>query len=68
MRLPLRTLLAYMDDILDPSDHEELGRKIEASPFATELNHRTRDAVRRLRLSAHEPLPTDADDVHGADP
>jgi hypothetical protein len=50
MRLTLRTLLAYMDDILDPADQEELGHKIESSPFATELIHRSRDAVRRLRV------------------
>jgi hypothetical protein len=60
-------LLAYMDDILDPSDQEELGRKIEASPFATELIHRSRDAVRRLRLSAPDVLAGDSDDVHGGD-
>ena len=52
MRLTLRTLLAYMDDVLDPADHEELERKIESSDFATELIHRSRDAVRRLRLGA----------------
>ncbi|MCC6491984.1 MAG: hypothetical protein IT424_03075 [Pirellulales bacterium] len=67
MRLTLRTLLAYMDDVLDPADQEELGRKIESSAFATELIHRSRDAVRRLRLSAPDVLAGADDDIHGSD-
>ncbi|MEX2170907.1 MAG: hypothetical protein WD851_16435 [Pirellulales bacterium] len=52
MRLTLRTLLAYMDDILEPQDHDELEKRIEASDFAHDLIHRTRDTMRRLRLTA----------------
>lgn len=54
MRLTLRTLLAYLDDRLPPSNAKEIGQKISKSPFAMELTERIRDVVRRRRLAAPE--------------
>lgn len=58
MRLTLRTLLAYMDEILEPADREELAKKVESSDFANDLILRTKDTMRRLRLSAPQVVGT----------
>lgn len=54
MRLTLRTLLAYMDDVLDKSHAPEIGNKVNASTNATALVNRIREVVRRRRLLAPE--------------
>lgn len=55
MRLTLRTLLAYMDGMLDPEDEKVLDAKIKESEFASDLVERIRNAMRQLRLGAPQP-------------
>jgi hypothetical protein len=52
MRLTLRTLLAYLDDILEPSQAKEIGDKVNESSFASSLVSRIREVMRRRRLTA----------------
>lgn len=52
MRLTLRTLLAYLDNVLDPADAEVLGKKIRDSEFATGLVQRIHGVLRKLRMDA----------------
>ncbi|MEO1614524.1 MAG: hypothetical protein AAFV88_01660 [Planctomycetota bacterium] len=59
MRLTLRTLLAYLDDTLEPQDAQLLREKLSQSGFATQLVQRIRDSLTNPNLSAPAP-----DSVH----
>ena len=52
MRLTLRTMLAYLDEVLDPADKEALGKKIDESDFASGLVQRIRGVMKKLRMDA----------------
>lgn len=51
MRLTLRTLLAWMDDTLDPDQVKEIGKQVAESPVARELADRINRVTRQRRLS-----------------
>jgi hypothetical protein len=61
MRLTLRTLLAYIDDTLEPQQAREIGQKVAESPPARELIERIRQVVRRRRLAAPDVAAGDPD-------
>jgi hypothetical protein len=52
MRLTLRTLLAYLDDVLPADEKEVLRQRIEESEFASTLVQRIRHTLHRQRLTA----------------
>jgi hypothetical protein len=51
MRLTLRTLLAWLDDTLPPSEVREIGKQVAESPFAKELVERIHRVTRQRRLT-----------------
>lgn len=55
MRLTLRTLLAYLDDILEDGDIQTLKAKIEESGRATQLIARIRNSVDHREIGALSP-------------
>lgn len=52
MRLTLRTMLAYLDDVLEPGDAAELGKKLDESERAKQLMRRIQHVISRRRLDA----------------
>lgn len=64
LRLTLRTLLAYLDDTLEPAQAKGMGKKVAESEFAQQTVERIKSVTRRRRLSAPNLL---ADD-HSTDP
>ena len=64
LRLTLRTLLAYLDDTLDPTQAKDIGKKVAESEFAQETVDRIKTVTRRRRLSA----PAIVADDHSTDP
>ncbi len=51
MRLTLRTLLAYLDDTLEPAEIKQIGQKVAESDAAQELIARLKQVTRRRRLT-----------------
>ena len=63
MRLTLRTLLAYIDDTLDPAQAREIGQKVAESDVAQELIERIKTVTRRRGLTVPPALLATADEV-----
>jgi hypothetical protein len=62
-RLTLRTLLAYIDDTLEPNEARDLGKKVADSAEAKHLVERIKRVTRRRGLAA--PDASDEDDAAG---
>ena len=60
-RLTLRTLLAYLDDTLEPEQARALGRKVAESEEARQLIEQIRRVTRRRGLTAPTTTGDDAD-------
>ncbi|MBX9622361.1 MAG: hypothetical protein K2X82_00955, partial [Gemmataceae bacterium] len=60
-QLTLRTLLAYLDDTLEPALARELGEKVAQSPVAQQLIDRIKVVTRRRGLKAPTAAGPDAE-------
>ena len=68
MRLTLRTLLAWLDDKLQPDQVSEIGKQVADSPMAQELVERIHRVTRQRRLTVPSqtgPKATDPNLVAG---
>lgn len=54
MKLTLRTLLAYLDDVLEPAEAREISQKISQSKEAAALMNQIRESIRRRRIGVPE--------------
>lgn len=61
MRLTLRTLIAWLDDKLTPTEVRTIGQQVAESPFARELVDRIQRVTRQRRLTV--PNDTGPDSV-----
>jgi hypothetical protein len=62
MRLTLRTLLAWLDDTLQPTQVREIGKQVAESPLAQELTERIHRVTRQRRLTVPRSSGPDATD------
>ena len=56
MRLTLRTLLAWLDDTLPPTQVREIGRQVSESTYAQELVERIHRVTRQRQLDGSEQV------------
>ena len=54
MRLTLRSLLAYLDDVLEADQAREIGKKIGENREASRMVSRIREVIRRRRIGVPE--------------
>jgi hypothetical protein len=64
MRLTLRTLLAWLDDTLQPAEVREIGKQVAEIPYAQELADRIHRVSRQRRLSVPSSSGPDGTDAN----